>query len=84
MLVRGSPGASVKWVPLSWSKRRENISHYPVTCMQEEGAGNSACNSHPQSPYYISRDVIFLCMSKYHPFSDDHPLSADANHSSFP
>ena len=32
----GCPGVSVKRVALSWSKRRENISHHPVTCMQEE------------------------------------------------
>lgn len=68
-----------KRVALSWSKRRENISHHPVKCMQEERAGNSDCNPHPESPYYISKDVILLYTLNYHPFSDDHPLTVDAN-----
>lgn len=83
-MVRGSPGVSVKQVSLSWNKRKENIPQHPVKCMQEEEAGNCDCNSHPESPYYISKDVIFLYISKYRPFRDEHPLTADANHSGFP
>ena len=52
--------------------------------MHARGAGSSGCNKDLQGGGYISKDVIFLYTLKFSPFSDDCPLTADANQSSFP